>query len=163
MLRIRLALSFRTELLALVTVVGLIALAFLLDLRINVPLLGLVNFGAEQFQVGPFGPEQLQCHSETGAAVLSALFEQANWQLLWYLAALALVCMVLVERDWRRPTTLALIVFALAVFYVAVFFFTNYYYHAISFITLNRAVLWVVPILVFWLFARLARENNGSV
>ena len=162
MLRIRLALRFRTELLALTTVVGLIALAFLLDLRINVPLLGLVNFGAEQFQVGPLGPQPLRFHPETGAAVLSALFEQANWHLLWYLAALALASMVLVERDWRRPATLALIVSALAVFYVAVFFFTNYYYHAISFITLNRAVLWVVPILVFWLFARLARENNGS-
>ena len=163
MLRIRLALRFRTELLIFTTVVGLIALAFQLGLSVNVPLLGPVRFVAEQFQVGLFGPQQLQFHPETGAAVLSALFEQANWQLLWYLAALTLFCMVLVERDWRRPTTLALIMFALAVFYVAVFFFTNYYYHAISFITLNRAVLWVVPILVFWLFARFARENNGSV
>jgi hypothetical protein len=163
MLRIKLALSFRTELLILATAAGLIALAFVLEFSINMPLVGPVSFVAEQFQVGPFGPEQLKFHPETAAAVLRALFEQANWHLLWYLAALALPCVVLVERDWRRPGTLALIMFALAVFYVAVFFFTNYYYHAVSFITLNRAVLWVVPILVFWLFARLARGNNGPL
>jgi len=163
MARIRLALAYRTELLILAAGVITTAACFALGLAINLPVIGPVSFSAEQFQLGIFGPEEIKFHPESTVPVLQSLFTMANWHLLWYLFLLFLFRIAVIDRDWRKPGTLAVIMAALAVLYFMVFFFTKYYYHAVSFITLNRAVLYVVPIVVFWLFARFVRENDRSV
>ena len=160
MLRIRLALRYRTELLIAAAVVMVAALAVTFGLVLDLPGLGHLSFEPGQFQVGMFGPEQLSFHAQVAPAVLRSLFDLANWHLLWYLAVALLLRIALLERDWRRPGTLAVIMLALASLYFVVFFFSKYYYHALSYITFNRAVLYVVPVLVFWLFTRSARVEG---
>ena len=159
-LRIRLALRYRTELLIAAALAMATALAVTFGLALDLPGLGHLSFEPGQFQVAMFGPEQLSFHTQVAPAVLRSLFDMANWHLLWYLAAALLLRIALLERDWRRPGTLAVIMLALASLYFVVFFFSKYYYHALTYITLNRAVLYVMPVLVFWLFTRSARAEG---
>lgn len=153
MLRGWLDLSWRMELCLIGPVLAAIVVGFLLGLKLQVPVVGLVSLKLESFQLGIFGPEKLEFHSQATVPVLRSLFEQANWHIFWYVAAATLLCRFVVLRDGHKPSTLSLILLVMGAFYFVVFFCSDFYNSVVTYVTFNRAILYPVPALLFYLFA----------
>lgn len=85
-----------------------------------------------------------------------ALFVQANWHLLWLLLPTCL----LAGLAWRGLASLHSIALLLLVagfgLLLFLFGFTHYFKEAANFVTLNRTLLYLVPLAVYVAFAQLA-------
>ena len=150
--RIWIGLSWRSELLILLATASIIAIGFGLGLNINLAGVGPVHLSMKEFQLGLFGPYDFSFRADATQPVIRSLFAMGNWHLLWYLAAIGIGWKLTGIARPQRPGTLALMLISVSILYFIVFFLSSYYYHAVSFITLNRAILYVVPGLVFWIF-----------
>lgn len=161
-IRVWLSLAWRTELVMVVIAMSAIVTGFALGFSFQAPGLGTISLRPETFQIGMFGPYELGFHAESAQPVMRSLWTMAHWHLLWYaLAGALLLCLVRMSA-WSRPSTLSLILIAMFLFYFFVFFVSRYYEHAVWFITLNRAVLYVIPSLVFWLLTYWIPEKDHS-
>ncbi|PLW70240.1 hypothetical protein [Pseudohalioglobus lutimaris] len=147
-----LKLSWKTESVIILAGAGLVAYCVIMGVRVEVPGLGLVNVGTAGFQLGRFVVYDFQFHPEVTTPVLRSLYSMGNWNLLWYLVTAGILWRLRNAIHWRRPGTLGLILTGIFVFYFVVFFVSSYHYHAITYITLNRAILYVIPALLFWVF-----------
>jgi hypothetical protein len=159
MIRSKAGMALGTELLILAAGFIITTGVLLTGFNVSLPSVGLISIAVDSFQLGAYGPEQLRFHSEAFQPVTRALFAMANWHLLWYLVLVTLVWTLATARRRYRPATLAVTLTLVAGLYIAVFFFSSYYMHAVSFITLNRAILYVVPALVFWLITQWRQEE----
>jgi Zn-dependent protease len=87
----------------------------------------------------------------------------ANWHLLWPLFFLVLVAALALEgrRSFGEPALLQLL--AGLAFLVAIFGFTHYFRQAVNGVTFNRALLYLVPLMVYVSFHALGRWiSDGS-
>ena len=85
-------------------------------------------------------------------AVERSLFLSLNWNILWY-GFIAMLALKIVSRSWRQPPsiTLTATVFSL-LFVLFVFYFTGQFTDAINQITLNRALLYSIVPMIFYMF-----------
>jgi hypothetical protein len=149
----RALLNLRLRLELAVAVLLAVALGFVLayGFSVEVPYLGRVALDADAIEVGRLGHFELQYHP-VGATFIETFFVMTNWHLLWFLLVpFALYCVVQVTQS-RLPVTEFLPAFAALVFVVFVFVFSRHYVAAENFVTLNRALLYVVPAMIFSFF-----------
>ena len=162
LLRTLVALSVRAEILILSGTLIAIVLALRAPLNVVIPIVGPINMAMGSFQLGQFGPYILQFHQETTGSILDSMFVMANWHLLWYLAAMGLALQLRCFPHFAWPSSFALVLVLGLLFYIFVFFFTNMYLTATSFVTLNRAILYFVPVLVFALCMSAAHMTSSE-
>lgn len=144
----RLPLRWRRGLL-LVAALLLAVVMPVFGLRVPVPGLGWVALEWGKVTVPVIGTLALSWRPVAGT-VAESLFLLPNWSLLWYLAPLV------VALSWRRlaERPLAMLGFFLLVasaFHFMLFFFTEASAWAENLTSLNRLLLHVVPVWVYWL------------
>lgn len=118
-----------------------------LDLREH----GVLALSFDRIQIPYMGSYTIGFHP-VSQAFFHALLTQLNWNILVYLALplLAYTYRVRQLRVAARPEVQALLLGIL--FVVGVFFLTNHYKSALDFTTLNRALLYLMPLVIFSLF-----------
>lgn len=136
-----------------------LVLAFLAILTIGVsfrfPHLGQVILSWEEMRVGRAGSFILRYHSVEGAFAES-FFTMINWNLLAYLG-IAIAFLGAAAGAWKRkPESELLAVLTGLAFVTAVFTLSGYHTQATNFVALNRALLHVMPALIFVFFLRAA-------
>ncbi|MGL4564274.1 MAG: hypothetical protein ACRCVD_03195, partial [Halioglobus sp.] len=118
------------------------------------PLLGHISFNSSGVSLPVLGDFKFEYQS-VWPAFTQSLFTMLNWNLLFYLGILVTLIKV-VRGDLLKPASNELLVLALtAVFLVVVFQFTGHSQEALNFVTINRALLHLIPALVFYLFLQI--------
>lgn len=142
--------------LIVLAVLAALASATILHLGINmdVPVLGRVSLAADRIELPLLGNFRLRFHPVQGA-FLQTIFQSMNWHLLWPLFLLLAASASVTRQSDHSQRFVLLAVLLLLVFIAVVFFFTKYHRAATSFVTLNRALLYAVPAMVFYIFLRI--------
>ena len=149
-----LAPSTKQERVALLVAAGAAALLFTLGMDINVPGLGRFYIGENTIEAGPLGSFSFTFHN-VSSAFIESFFLTINWNLLWPLFILLLVLHMSRGGLLQRPSNELLAVASVLMFVFFVFFLTNHYWAALNMQTLNRALLYLIPALVFYIFLHL--------
>jgi len=138
----------RTELVVLVAGVLAVVLAMLFEVSLYLPYLGEVALDTRKLVVGRIGSFDIQYYP-VGHVFVDTFLQMINWNLLGYLLPLFLLYALLRGRLLRPPSAEVLAVALASLLIVSVFFFTGYYRPALNFATLNRALLYPIPALLF--------------
>jgi len=137
-------------------VLGIVtAFILLVGIKLDLPLIGTISLSRESISVPFIGNFELSFHP-VHEAVAKSLFAMINWNMLWPLFFF-LAGSVLFSRQKNRatyPVGLAIILSVL--FLVFTFNFTRHFEHAENFSTLNRAILYIIPTIIFYVFAILS-------
>jgi hypothetical protein len=142
---------------ALAGLLALLALVF--GFSVELPYLGRMALDAGTLEAGRFGVFELAYHPVEDAFV-EALFVMINWHLLWFLLLPYGSYSVYRAVVAGQGIPEFLPVLAALAFLVLLFAFTNQYTGAVSFLTLNRALLYPVPALIFCLFLCFRRRGD---
>lgn len=153
-------LSVRGELALLAGGLLLLLLVSAIGVNVHVPGLGRLALDGGTIAAGKLGRFQLAYH-DVGHAFTQTLFVMINWHLLWYLVPLFALYGLYQRRRLSMPGVESLAVLAALAFVVFVFVFTKHYEAAVNFVTLNRALLYPVPALIFCLF--LAMRDRKAI
>jgi hypothetical protein len=140
--------------LELVVVGVLLSLAILLitlGVSLDIPYLGKIVLDSNAIELGKFGHFQLEYHP-VGSAFLETFFVMINWNILWYFLVVVVVCTILRGEGMRLFSSEFLIVIMAVGCLASIFVFTGYYTAALNFVTLNRALLYPVPAIIFCIF-----------
>lgn len=159
-LREWLRLPLRLELGAVVLAILLLVLVIGLGVRIPLPLVGTVSYSEGMLEAGYIGTYEIRLRPEVLGAVGASFFKSINWNLLFYSAPPLLLVLAWQNRKHvSLPSTEVLALLACAAFLVFTFFFTDRSKGALNFSTLNRAIFYLVPSLVFCLATSLLRSR----
>ena len=150
-IRAFLNLRLRVELALAVLLAGLLGVVLAYGFSVELPWLGRIALDADAIEVGRLGHFELQYHP-VGTTFLETFFVMTNWHLLWFLLVPFACYCVFQATQSRLPVTEFLPAFAALVFVVFVFVFSRHYVAAENFVTLNRALLYVVPAMTFSFF-----------
>ncbi|MFT4518022.1 MAG: hypothetical protein ACI9JM_000399 [Halioglobus sp.] len=126
----------------------------------EIPYLGNVSLKGGVFDAGRLGQFSVEYH-EVGSAFYGTFFEQINWHLMWYLLPFT-IALGLYRNGLKFAVPVEwLAVIGALLFIVFVFVFTRHYIAAVNYVTLNRALLYPVPAILFcvFLYFRPPQEN----
>jgi hypothetical protein len=155
-LQIRISLLVIAGLFLTLTVVILI----LFGVELNLPLLGEIKFSKELIRLPGLGAQRVEFHNSM-PFFGESLFLQANWNILGYaLTAALLLILVRYNQIENMDLLLANVVLA-SVFIFVTYSFTSHYDNAVNFTSLNRVLLYIMPVatLICFLAFRIASEH----
>lgn len=132
------------------TLVLLLGVAVLVALGVSaeIPYLGHVSLSFERMEIGRIGFFEPALHP-VGGVIAETFFELINWHLLGYLVPSILLYGLFRGRLMQSPDAATLATILAFAFVLGVFFFTGYYTQALNYVTLNRALLYTVPAIIF--------------
>jgi hypothetical protein len=140
--------------------VGLLAaLVLVFGFSLDVPGFGRMGFEAGTIEAGRFGRYTLEYHP-VWDAFHETLFVMINWHLLWFLFVPYVIYIVYRSVFAGQGAPEFLPVLAALGFLILVFAFTSQYVAAVNFVTLNRALMYAVPALVFCIFLCFRRRED---
>ncbi|MEP6483013.1 MAG: hypothetical protein ABJB01_01100 [Rudaea sp.] len=118
--------------------------------KLILPLLtlGWVHVAPHTIEVPVLGPLAIAWHSGAFGGTLRTLFEQPNWNLLWWVAPVIVVARWRELRDQESLRLLACLLVICIAFLMFLFLFTDAARFAESFTAINRLVMHVVPALI---------------
>lgn len=133
--------------LTLVLLLGMIVLVAL-GVSADIPYIGQVSLSFEHMELGRIGLFEPAFHP-VGGVIAETFFELINWHLLGYLVPAIVLYGLFRGRLLHSPDAATLAAILAFVFILSVFFFTGYYIQALNYVTLNRALLYTVPAIIF--------------
>ncbi len=154
-------LSARYELMLAVLATGLLLAVLLIGFDFNIPGVGRFLLSSNGVSAPVFGDFVLTYHNISGA-LFEALLVMINWNLLWPLFLLAVTITLLQTRENRQPSGALLSILLALGFLLFVFYLTRHSAAAENFTTINRAFLYPVPALIFYVFVTLASRRQRS-
>jgi hypothetical protein len=157
-LRSRLNLGTRVEVSLGIALMVLVISLLVFGFSADIPILGHLSVGGHEIELPLFGSFSLEYHP-VSSAFIESLLVMINWNLLSYLLILFIAVKLYRGDMARQASSESFILFASAMFIVFVFYFTRHYYAALNFVTLNRALLYPVPALIFYLFLHLQQPD----
>jgi hypothetical protein len=115
--------------------------------RLVLPLYGLgwVNVGTSSIDVPVLGRLPIGWHPAAGAGLLSSLFAQSNWHLLWWLTPVFVVWRWKDLRAHEGSRWLGLLLLAGSAFLAFLFLCTDAARWAESYTAVNRLLMHIVP------------------
>lgn len=151
-LRAALALDFKTELLiAPIFIVALISLACI-GVTFEIPNLGILRLTTSYAEIPLIGLISFSFH-DIKQAVGESLFLMLNWNFLWYILLTMLLVAIVRKRFVLPPSNTLFVIMLACLFLGFTFQFTGYYVAALNFTTLNRALLYLAPVTIYYLFS----------
>jgi hypothetical protein len=145
----------------ILVVIALACLLYLgtigLDLRI--PGVGRIAIAADGIVLPYIGRYDLAYHPVHHAMIETTLL-MINWNMLWYLFIFLGLAMVITGRAFTAPSLVLRSLLATLFFILFVYYFTNRYQFAVDYTQVNRALVYSIPPLVFYViysFALLSR------
>ena len=139
--------TWRTYVVLACAVVVLIGLA-LGKLILPLLTLGWVHVDPHTIEVPVLGPLAIAWHSGAFGGTVRTLFEQPNWNLLWWIAPIIVVWRWRELRDQEPLRLLGCLLAICIAFLMFLFLFTDAARFAESFTAINRLVMHVVPALI---------------
>ena len=144
------------SLLALALLTALFTITIGIDFTF--PSIGRVAVSADEIVLPYIGVYELQYHPVHNA-MISTLFLMLNWNMLWY-AFVLLGATWLVRHKNQGITSyvpsLELRALILSLLFITfVYYFTNRYKYVQDFTQINRALVYSIPVMVFYIFSRL--------
>jgi hypothetical protein len=132
-----------------ITIVGILILAYGVDIPLEeTGRLKLSLTGVTIPYIGSFNFSYHPVHE----AVVNTLFLMINWHLLWYLFAGMILYSVLQHRNIKMPVALLLNLTMTILFLLFVYYFTERYKFAEDYTQINRALIYLSPLLVMFIF-----------
>ncbi len=120
--------------------------ALTVGITLEIPGIGAIILNRDVVQLPVVGLMKIEFSNVSGA-ITDSLFRMSNWHMLFYLLAVSIaVGLFRPGRATRFSSPLFLYLLAGSAFIFAVFFFTRHSAHAEDFRTLNRAILYLVPL-----------------
>jgi hypothetical protein len=147
-LRAWLALPPLVEVGLALVVVLVVAVPIALGVSADIPYFGQLSLSIERIQLGRIGFFEPVFHP-IGGVIAETFLELINWHLLGYLVPAILLYGLLRGRLLQSPDAATLATVLAFAFILGVFFFTGYYTQALNYVTLNRAILFTVPAILF--------------
>jgi len=135
----------RRKWLAASLVLALAAMAVIGKLLLPLYGLGWVNVGTHVIDVPILGKLPIAWHSAALGALISSLFAQSNWHLLWWLAPFVVIWRWRELRAREATRLLALLLLSAFAFLAFLFIFTDAAQWAESFTAFNRLLMQIVP------------------
>jgi hypothetical protein len=127
---------------------------------ITIPGLGRVAASTDSIVLPYIGRYSLEYHA-IHSAMASTLLLMLNWSLLWYAFGALAVMWIFGRRTLGTssyvpsPELRALILTLVFIFFV--YYFTSRFRFAQDFTQINRALIYSIPVMVFYLFGRVGR------
>jgi hypothetical protein len=140
-----------------------------IGIDVNVPGVGRIAVSSDGIILPYIGRYDLQYHN-IHKAMGNTLFLMLNWNMLWY--AFFLLGGLWLVRNQRQGTSayvpsLELRALLLTLLFIGfVYYFTNRYRYVQDFTQINRALIYSIPVMVFYLFSRIRERlevSRGSV
>lgn len=131
--------------------IALSIMALTLGLNLELPLLGSFSVSGNEIVSSFFGTFTLEYHPVT-AAFRDSLLLMINWNLLWYACIALVLAKILSPEITKRMSNETLMICLTVLFILFVFYFTRHHKAATNFTTLNRAILYLVPPMIYYLF-----------
>jgi hypothetical protein len=127
---------------------------------LDLPGLGQVQISAAGVTLPYIGTYEFSYHAATEPMIRSTLL-MLNWNLLWYLFIGAAVARIALGGLFTLPSiAMRGILLALA-FILFVYYFTDRYEFALDYTQLNRALIYLVPLLVCYVFQWFSNSGEG--
>jgi len=126
----------------------LIAGALLIGVEVRLPYLGRIAIDGAHIEAGRFGEFELAFRGGPREFAITML-QMGNWHLLWYALPLAALLSLWRGARWRPPPAELLAALGALGFVLFVFMFTSHYRTAADFTSINRALMYTVPGLLF--------------
>jgi hypothetical protein len=141
----------RRRLLFLISPFVLLVLAALIGLDLDLPHLGRIAISLQEIELPVLGQFVIKFHNVSDAILDSAL-QMLNWNLLCYVVPLFLLWKIQAGGLRQAPSPTLLCISLGCGFLLFVFYLTPAYLTAITQVTLNRAALYIVPPIIYYLF-----------
>ena len=136
-------------------------LVFLIGFSFQMPYLGEVTISSERIALPYLGKYNLEYHSVWNS-IFTSMQTFGHWNIFWGLSIVIIAFTILFQS---RSKIFSIVPFLLPALTLAtlfiIFFFTNKYQTAIDQTTLNRALLYTIPPILFISLAELARVFNN--
>ncbi|MBT4520704.1 MAG: hypothetical protein HOC23_11930 [Halieaceae bacterium] len=152
----------RKATLLLASVGGMGAIYILLvGIDVVVPVLGQIVLSSNTIILPYIGHYVLEYHP-IHSAVLNTLFGLLNWNLLWYLLVALLVVKAGRGHITRAPSPELLALTGTLLFLFLVYYFTPRYVWAVDYSQLSRALLYAIPVIVFYVCRSSTSRNKAT-
>lgn len=140
---------------------GVVILLILLFIGIDftAPLLGRVSLSTSFVSLPVIGEIAIEYH-DVSARFMESFFLTANWNILAYLAVAAMILAIFQPRIWQHMGVTGLGLLLAMVFLYVTYNFSYHYKNAEDFTALNRALLYVMPLLV--IFCALVADQTAK-
>lgn len=133
---------------ALAAAAGFVALYLSSSIRFSVPVLGWVVLTPDEVRFAGYRSGGLGFH-DVWEPFAQNLFVLGNWHLLWFLVAVFLITLPFTVRGRVTGSAATLALTGLGFLFLVFAFTRRYSQEAINYATINRALLHLVPALVF--------------
>jgi hypothetical protein len=147
--------------------VGIALLAFILTagISLDIPRIGHIEFTGNRVEISRLATFNIE-YLPTHGAFFESLFVMINWNLTWYLFAVVLLVQVASTKS-SRPSMDLLVIFSTLAFVFLVLNFTERAKWALDYTTLNRALLYTIPTVIFYVTRNISNswiaEGNTHV
>jgi hypothetical protein len=119
-------------------------------LEATIPGVGHIVMTADRIVLPYIGRYDLAYHPVHHAMIETTL-SMINWNMLWYLFIFLGLAMVITGRAFTAPSLVLRSILLTLFFILFVYYFTNRYQFAVDYTQVNRALVYTVPPLVFYL------------
>jgi len=155
-------LAKRTRIALLVTIVLSVIYMAAIGIDFSLPNIGRIALSPDGIVLPYIGRYELAYHP-IHAVMIDTIFLMLNWNILWYLFSLLTVIFVLGRKRLRSPSLDLRALSSTLLFIFFVYYFTNRYEFALDFTQVNRALIYSIPPMVFYLFNNFGRWQTPSV
>ncbi|MEM8661153.1 MAG: hypothetical protein AAGF35_09735, partial [Pseudomonadota bacterium] len=129
-----------------------VAITVLAGVDVVIPGLGRVVIARDFIQLPYIGRYDLMFHP-VQSSIIETLFIMINWNLLWYVFLL-FAFLGIAQGAMKSPPSIVLAALLLGILFILfVYFFTNRYEFALDFTQVNRAFIYLTPLMVFYVFS----------
>jgi hypothetical protein len=157
-----LGVSRRTALMLVLTPVLAYLCLAALSFEFTLPILGRVYISGNSVEIANIGYFQIKFRGGF-SSFFSTLFVSKNWSLFWYIVALSAV-LVLSKRDAFRTNSLPDVTafLCLVLFIMFVYLLTDHNTNLTNYTSVNRAILYLVPLGIFILFSFFSPKRHSD-
>jgi len=160
-LRSMLNLGWKTELAVFALLLCFIAGIVFFGFELDIPHLGNLSVRGTNIATSLFGNFDLEYHP-VGEAFIQSLLFSINWNLLWYLLSAVLLLKLCSGAFITPPSNELFALFMVATFILMVYFLTESYRYALDHTQLSRALIYPVPLLMFYIFLGLVSTKVSA-
>ncbi len=151
----------KAEMLAVLVLAVNIAAFFWFGVDVDIPRLGRLLIQTDRIEIPGLVSYAIEPH-DVSRKFLTSMFVMLNWNIIWYLAAAAALMAIMRGNLIRRaaPDTLAI---AAAMTFTFLVFSLRYDYGDVTHVTtVNRVLMYSMPVLVFNLLGRFKERERLS-
>ena len=143
-------LKYKAELIAGVSLAFLLFVLVISDVNWDLPYLGNLSVSRDAITVPFLGSFAFEYH-DVSAAFIQTFFYMLNWNTACYIFILFVLLKIFQRDIFRAPSSVLLAIALTSFFILFVFFLTKHHGAASDFTTINRALLYLAPPLIFYL------------